>query len=456
MSAPFSRRTFLQLSGMAAGATALAACGSGGGGKGSTSGGVTTFWNGFQDTQTQDYFKTHFIDAYNASNQPKIEMTIKPIDTLSQLLKTAIAAGHGPDIIQEDGPALALAYYNAGDLLPLDDYIAKYNWNTKLIPWSLETGKINGKVYSVPSSYETMALFYSPETFQENSWTVPTNRDEFEAVCEEAAGKKIMPLAVGAADWHATSEWFVTIFLNAFSGPQAVYEALQGKIKWSDPVLVDAITLLNDYFQKGWFGGGVQNYFTNKRAALDTKLASGKAAMDLSGSWVVAEYQPYFGKNGQNRTWDWAAIPQFSNGAPANVFDLSVGQTFSINKRAKQPDGAAAWLNWWLSDTKAQGEALAAAGQEPFPVHLSASDFPATGGDPRSERMYQQLGSAKTIGYTTWTFLPPKSDTYVYTAFDKVITGKLTPKAYMDGLDAIFASELKQGLVPPLPAPNQA
>ena len=452
MPASLSRRTFLQVSGLAVGATALASCGLGGGGGGSHE---VTFWNGFQDSQTQDYFTKNLIDAYNASHQPKIDLIIKPINTLQQLLKTAVAAGHGPDIIQEDGPAQALAYYNAGDLLPLDDYITKYNWNSKLIPWSLETGKINGKVYSVPSSYETMALFYSPETFHENNWSVPTNRGEFESICEEAAGKGMMPLAVGEADWHATSEWFVTIFLNAYSGPQAVYEALQGKIKWSDPVFVDAITLLNDYFQKGWFGGGVQNYFTNKRAMLDTMLASGKAAMDLSGSWVVAEYKPYFGKNGNARTWDWSTIPQFSSHAPADVFDLSVGQTFSINKGANLPDGAAAWLNWWLSDTKAQGRALAAAGQEPFPVRLTASDFPA-GGDKRVARMYVELGQAKTIGYTTWTFLPPKSDTYVYTDFDKVITGKLTPKAYLEGLDPIFASELKQGLVPPVPTPTQS
>jgi len=452
MPAPLSRRNFLQLSSMAVGATALASCGFGGGGGSSD---AVQFWNGFQDSETQGYFTTNFIDAYNASHQPKIDLIVKPIDSVSQLMKTAVAAGHGPDIIEEDGPAQALAYYNAGDLLPLDDYISKYNWDSKLIPWSLETGKIKGKVYSVPSSYETMALFYSPETFQENNWSVPTNRGEFESICEEAAGKGITPLAVGAADWHATSEWFVTIFLNAYSGPQAVYEALQGETKWTDPVFVDAITLLNDYFQKGWFGGGVQNYFTNKRARLDTMLASGKAAMDLSGSWVVAEYQPYFGKNGNGRSWDWATIPQFSSHAPAGVFDLSVGQTFSINKQSRQADGAAAYLNWWLSDTQAQGKALAEVGQEPFPVHLKASDFP-TGGDKRVERMYEELGSAKTIGYTTWTFLPPKSDTYVYTDFDKVITGTLTPQAYLEGLQPIFDSELKQGLVPPLPTPNQA
>jgi raffinose/stachyose/melibiose transport system substrate-binding protein len=300
-----------------------------------------------------------------------------------------------------------------------------------------------------------MALFYSPETFDANNWSVPTTRDEFESICEEAAGKGIMPLAVGEADWHATTEWFVTIFLNSYSGPEAVYQGLQGKIKWSDPVFVDAITLLNSYFQKGWFGGGVQAYFTNQRDKLDTLLSTGKAAMDLSGSWVVAEYEPYFGKNGNDHTWNWASIPSFSSHAPAGVVDLSVGGTYSINKRSKLADGAAAWLDWMLSNTKAQGEALAAVAAEPFPVQLSASDFPADA-DKRIERMYIDLGKAKQVGYTTWTFWPPKSDTYIYTDMDKVITGQMSPKDYLAGLDSIFAEERKQGLVPPLPAPAQS
>ena len=448
MSTGVSRRNFLKGTlGVAALGMGAAACSSG------TSSSSVQYWGSFSESAVQKYFTTNMIDAYNKTHKPTVSLVVKPTNSIQQLLKTAVAAGRGPDVILEDGPAQALAYQGANELLPLDDYVSKFHWDSKLLPWALETGKIDGKVYSVPNSYETMALFYSPETFSEHNWKVPTNKDEFEAICTEAAGKGIMPLAVGEADWHATSEWFVTIFLNSFSGPDAVYQGLQGKLKWSDPVFVDAITLLNSYFQKGWFGGSVQSYFTNKRATLDTKLANGQAAMDFSGSWVVAEYEPYFGsKAGNDRSWDWAEIPSFSSHAPAGVYDLSVGGTFSINRKSKLPDGAAAWLDWMLSNTAAQGKALAAVAQEPFPIRLSASDFPA-GADKRVERMYIDLGQAKQVGYTTWTFWPPKSDTYIYESMDKVITGDLSPQAYLQGLDTIFAQELKQGLVPPLPKP---
>jgi raffinose/stachyose/melibiose transport system substrate-binding protein len=61
---------------------------------------------------------------------------------------------------------------------------------------------------------------------------------------------------------------------------------------------------------------------------------------------------------------------------------------------------------------------------------------------------------AGNIGYTTWTFWPPKSDTYIIDSMDGVITGSSTPAAYCAGLDTVFKAELAQGKVPPLFKPN--
>lgn len=452
MSAPVTRRQFvLGAAQLTAASAVLAACGSSGS---SSSKGSILFWEAFNSKDAQNYFQKNVVDAYNAKHSPKVNLVIKQTGTMAQQQKTAMAAGRGPDIVIEDGPAQALVYTKAKQLMALDSYAKKYDWNSKLIAWALQTGVVDGKLYSVPNSYETMALFYNPGTFSKHGWKPPTNRADFEAICTEAKGKGIMPLAVGKADWQGTTEWFVTIFLNSYSGPEAVYQALQGKIKWSDPVFVDAIALLKSYFQKGWFGGSSQAYFTNKRATLDAALASGKAAMDLDGSWAISEYEPYFGKKaGNDARWDWAPIPSFSSHAPAGVYDLSVGGTYSINAKSKVADGAAELLDYMMSDLKTQAAGMSAVGQEPFPVPLKMSDFPKNA-DERVARMYIELGAAKNIGYTTWTFWPPKSDTFIINGMDKVITGDLTPAAYLGQLDTIFAAERKQGLVPPLPKPN--
>ncbi|MFB7496459.1 hypothetical protein ACFC09_17530 [Streptomyces sp. NPDC056161] len=91
----------------------------------------------------------------------------------------------------------------------------------------------------------------------------------------------------------------------------------------------------------------------------------------------------------------------------------------------------------------------------PAPVQMAEKDFPKDI-DPRIKRQYLQLGTAKNIGYTTWTFWPAKSDTYIYEQMEKVLTGSLSPKDYCAGLDKLFQQELKSGKLPTAPAPEGA
>ncbi|MDT5363811.1 MAG: raffinose/stachyose/melibiose transport system substrate-binding protein, partial [Mycobacterium sp.] len=161
MSASLSRRRFLQLSTAAVGATTLAACGTGGGGPGEIQ-----YWGAFQTKDGENYFRQNFIDAYNkaatGADALKVKMTVKQPDTLDRLVQTAIAAGNGPDLIEASGPAQTLRYVNNGNVLPLDEYIDKFGWRDKFIPWALEAGQVNGKLYSLPASLETFSIYYNP------------------------------------------------------------------------------------------------------------------------------------------------------------------------------------------------------------------------------------------------------------------------------------------------------
>ena len=73
--------------------------------------------------------------------------------------------------------------------------------------------------------------------------------------------------------------------------------------------------------------------------------------------------------------------------------------------------------------------------------------------DPRTSRVYQGIGSAKTIGYTTWTFWPGPIDAYMVANIDKVFAGKLTPKKFLQGLDDMYQKALKAGKTQPIPKP---
>lgn len=468
MNNSLSRRRFLEQSGRLAVGAGLAgvlldACGSTSntptGSKIQLRDGKVTVWQAPSQSgpSFDKYYLAHDIDPFNALHKNiTVNVVYKPLSTINQLTQTALAVRRGPDVVQADGPSQSQQYASTGYLLDLERYTSIFGWDKKILPWALKTGQYKGKLYSLPTTYQTMVLFYNQTLFQKHGWTAPQNRDEFEAVCTELAGMGITPLMAGSADWHPATEWFVTAFWNHYAGPDALYQALTGTLSWTDPVFVDAIALMNTYFQKGWFGGGVQKYFTNSFAPIETGLANEKYGMNFEGSWGFQELNNYFGQNSNHDVYNWAPLPSFRAGVPYNLYALSVGSVFCINSHVQDPDAAATYLDWLFSTPKRVTQAMADNYTEPYPIYLTEADFPPNL-DKRFGQLYLDIATATAtgvFGYTTWTFWPPKSDTYVYTAMDKVLAGNMTPAEFCAGHDAIFKQEIAKGLVPSVPKPK--
>jgi raffinose/stachyose/melibiose transport system substrate-binding protein len=219
-------------------------------------------------------------------------------------------------------------------------------------------------------------------------------------------------------------------------------------------VFVDAITLLSGYYQAGWWGGSIEDYFTNSFPQMYAALAAGNAAFMITGSWALSEILPYFGEPaGNTATWEWAPLFPLRPGVPDLVWDLGIGRSLAINARTDRPDETAAYLNFLESDARRQADGIAEVGLQPAPIPLTAADF-APGADPRQSRLYIELSNAATIGYTTWTFFPQQTDTQLYTNFDKVFTGQLSAADYLAGLDRAFQREMRLGTVPTAPPPS--
>jgi raffinose/stachyose/melibiose transport system substrate-binding protein len=454
MTTPMSRRTFLAATTLAgaglAGASALTGCASGAG-AGANS---IQFWNAFQNSAQQNFFTSAFITAFNKTHKNvQVALTVKQTQTLPQAVTTALAAGSGPDIVVAGGSSGVIPFVKAGQVLALDHFARQYGWDKLVLPWAFQASTSGGKLWSLPNAYETMVIYNNPATFQKYGWQQPQNRADLEALMADAAGRGLQPITLGNADWKGVNEWLVSMFWNHFAGPHALYQALSGQLKWTDPVFVDAVTILNNYFQKGWIGKSVDNYFTYHFPQCYTLLAQQQAAMFWSGTWELATLPNYFGpKAGNSQSWSWFPIPPLAPRIPKTLYELSIGGTYSINAKTKNPDAVAQYLAWYYANKPAIGTGLKLFGTEPPPVHLTAADFPA-GTNPNDSRAYEQLAkysASGLIGYTTWTFWPPKSDTYIIDEFENVLTKKTTPAAYCAGLQSVFEQEFKQGLVPPL------
>jgi raffinose/stachyose/melibiose transport system substrate-binding protein len=417
------------------------------------SGKAITIWNNLADDQQNKYFEQHFVRSYKGKYPA--QFTPKSSNTIDRLIQTSLAAGAGPTIIVTPGPSSFVeAYDSAGYLADLGKYADKYGWTDKFAPWALAASKVGGKLVTLPTSYETMVLYFNPETLQQLGLKAPRTRDEFENFCAEAKGKGKIPIAAGNADYRGENEWFVGVGLNHGAGPDAVYSALTGETKWTDPVFVDAIDRLASYFKKGWFGGSVDRYFTNSFPTVYRQLANGDAPLMLSGTWEFSNLAPYFGKAaGNNQTWDYTTVPSLRDGVPSVVWDLAIGQSAGVNTNFPDEAAAADYLNFLTTDTKNIIASVEQMSFEPPPIHLTASDFSAKA-DPRIVRLYSSLSAAKSIGYTTWTFYPQQTETYMIDYFENVITGQMTAKEYCQGIQTRFSTEKAEGRVPTAPSPS--
>jgi len=246
-------------------------------------------------------------------------------------------------------------------------------------------------------------------------------------------------------------------FLEPLFGPDALYQALTGEIPFSDPVFVDALELFNNYVQKGWFGGSQQKFFSNSFDALHADLGDGKAAMNIEGSWFLSDISDFFKDLGD--AWDWAPLPPLRSGVPPVLYELGLGSTLSVNRRAGDTDGAAAFIDYLTADKKRAAEWMAAVPSAfNAPLPFTESDFPASM-DPRVARQLADLSEATgkgNFGYTAWTFWPSKSDLYIQEESQKVLTGDITAAEFCKGLNEEFTKERKEGAVPKIIKPGGA
>jgi len=366
--------------------------------------------------------------------------------------RVAVTGGGGPDIVGTPGPSFAYLMAKAGQLLALDGFAQDMGWDKQFLPWALELGKVDGKLYSIPHEIETMVLYYNKTVFAAHGWQPPKTIAEYLKLSADIKAAGLIPNGGGNAEWKPNDEHYFTIFVNHMAGPQKVYDALTGKTPWTDPDILKAVDTMNQLFINGDFMGGLDRYYTTMSADFLAAFGAGKVAMMPSGSWWMGGISQYFGdKAGNTNDWDWVSFPT-SDGTP--LFTLGIGSTYSINAATKYPKEAAQFLTYWFSP-EAQSVSISDCGLAPAPITLAADQLKNV--DPRRARLIEELSKAAgagNYGYTTWTFWPPKSNAYIYDEIEKVWAGQTTSQDYLKGLDTLFQEELKAGDIPPIPPRN--
>lgn len=413
---------------------------------------TVTWWT--EEGLFLEHVRSTFVQAFNDAHSD-IKLELVGQEGINDVLRTAIQAGQAPDILQTPGASFIAEYVPAGIIAPLTSYAEDLGWKDKLLPWAYESGILEGELYSIPLTYESMIMLYNKTLFEEMGWQVPTTMAELDSLAAEivAAGK--IPFAYGNADWQPSNEHLMGVYLNNYAGPENVYKALIGEKPWIDPEFAEATQLLKDHITGGWYSGSIENYYAYTGPDMFGDLVSGEAAMMITGTWNFNGAKEYFLPD-SGADWDWAPIPMMAEGVGDYIYLLATGSTISVNAQSPNAEAAVEVINFLLSDpalvlANAAGSAF---GEWVVPLKFAEADFPE-GTDPRVVRFFSDFAAVTgegRYGYTTWTFWPAKPNVQLWEAIELVWADELGVEDYLAEHQALWDEAREEGSLLPIPA----
>lgn len=386
----------------------------------------------------------YVVTPFNESH-PDIEVEISATADYEQVLKVQLAANGGPDICNMGGPTITSEYVEGDKILDLTEYVENAGLDKKIFKGALDSCKVNGKIYSVPNSYEALMLWYNVDMFEENGWKVPETYEELKTVCEDAQDKGIIPIAFGTSDFKAINEQFVGVALCAYAGRENVKKALNGEMKWTDPVFQEAITTLNDMWQAGWINDKKSHAISQDDGY--SLFYNQSAAMAMTGTWSLGT----FAEQIQDFKYGAVAFPSLKDGVPPTLC-MGAGGVIAINANTKYPDECFEFINFLFNNDELQAQAVSN-GLQPLPYDMDESLYSSDMNEVDKEvlsTLENSQSNLESAGFVMWTYWPAETRQYMMDNIENVYLGNLTVEDYLEKTQSIFEKEFESGKLIPV------
>jgi len=226
---------------------------------------------------------------YESENEGvKITVDRAPDDQFKQTLGAQLAAKEAPDLfIQWPGISKVRLSIDAGYLADLSDIAPVSN----IDPGLLQGFSKDDKVYGIPWSKNYLAMYYNKDLFEANNINIPTNWEEFLAVCEKLKEAGVTPIALaGKESWNVQLPWFAlapsTVYAQEVDWDQKRFDnevQFATSESWKTVAAQYEQLHKNGYFDKDTLG---ISYESAKAA-----LGAGKAGMMIDGNWSISGYE---------------------------------------------------------------------------------------------------------------------------------------------------------------------
>jgi alpha-glucoside transport system substrate-binding protein len=233
------RKPLLAVAASVALALTAAGCGGGDSGSGSDDKSVTIFASMDQPV----------IDGLQKATDKMGKdagITIKwqRVENINQLIMQKIQANDTPDIAFIPQPGVVADIVKRGAAFPLDDVLDMGALEDSMLPGTLETGTVDGKLYGLLGSANIKSLvFYNKQAWDEAGYEAPESIDDLNALTEQIKSDGGTPWCMGiesdtATGWPAT-DWFEDLIMR-YGGPDQYNQWVTHEIPFDSDVVREA------------------------------------------------------------------------------------------------------------------------------------------------------------------------------------------------------------------------
>lgn len=264
-------------------AMVLAGCGGSSSGSGKGSPVTVTIWS----WRSQDVPLWKNVQNYLDSHGNNITINFRPINPTSYdaVTQTAFDGGKGPDIFYDRAGEGTQQYAAAHLLQPLNGIVNFSQVKTDTLP----DASYQGKTYGVPTSIETMSVFYNKAIFAKYHLSVPKTWAQLISDCNTLKSHGVTPIAVmGVQPWMLSLQ-FDTIAATML-GNNFTRQLVARKTTYDSPPVISALSdfqSLSKYFEPNFQAVGSAD---NEQ---EVDVALGRAAMTIDGIFDVPTLEQY-------------------------------------------------------------------------------------------------------------------------------------------------------------------
>ena len=406
-------------------------------GCGKKSGQVNLVLISWYDERDAALARKHIDEFEKLHPDIKVDLEILPWGRMMDKLMITTAGGRPPDVSMVCSAWFA-PLAAKGVLVPIDDYVKDTSFDIgDFYETALEDCRYDGKLYSIPISIDSYAMYYNKKIFDEAGVPYPKGDWDFNDLV--AMGKKLSKDTNGDGrldQWCTAVNSDPAFYVNYLYGFGGNYLSPDKKrCLMSSPEAVEACQFMVDMICKYKISPNADDA-ANMNA--DKLFTQGKLAMVARGSWAADSVYSREGK-AVGLEFDVAPMPRGPRGRGSIFFTNS----YAVLERSKHKKEA--WLlTQWMAEPTLQQAAIH--NTQGIPARKSlAKEFLAVDRPPRNKQAFIDAidFGRSTPKVSCW----PEVNSLINSALQKMLLGKEPVKQIADDLvptvDKMLAGEGK-------------